>query len=194
MIRAASDLHQIKNNICDMEDIILAEVCSNGEVDLNAFCDLVDLYTYLPKKKSKYAAGSLSPNIFRVLSSNIQDQASAADLHEPLDQGLIKRQLEVIAVRLNERFHKLNEAFRFFDVNFKNQITFNEFAKGLETLKVKVSLKDQYRCFKYLDSEEKGFVTYHDFCNLTDERRRQIDPAKKMVDEYMQKQKQQDPF
>ena len=103
-----------------MEDTILAEVCSNGEVDLNAFCDLVDLYTYLPKKKSKYAAGSLSPNIFRVLSSNIQDQASAADLHEPLDQGLIKRQLEVIAVRLNERFHKLNEAFRFFDVNFKN--------------------------------------------------------------------------
>ena len=142
MIRAASDLHQIKNNICDMEDTILAEVCSNGEVDLNAFCDLVDLYTYLPKKKSKYAAGSLSPNIFRVLSSNIQDQASAADLHEPLDQSLIKRQLEVIAVRLNERFHKLNEAFRFFDVNFKNQITFNEFAKGLETLKVKVSLKD----------------------------------------------------
>jgi hypothetical protein len=51
--------------------MILAEISSNGEVDLNAFCDLIDLYTYLPRKKSKYASGSLSPNIFRVLSSNI---------------------------------------------------------------------------------------------------------------------------
>ena len=49
----------------------------------------------------------------------------------------------MIAVRLNERFHTLSAAFRFFDINFKNQITFNEFSKGLETLKVKVSLKDQ---------------------------------------------------
>jgi predicted lipoprotein len=48
----------------------------------------------------------------------------------------------VIAVRLNERFHTFAAAFRFFDINFKNQITFNEFSKGLETLKVKVSLKD----------------------------------------------------
>ena len=59
----------------------------------------------------------------------------------------MKRQLEVIAVRLNERFHTLSAAFRFFDINFKNQITFNEFSKGLETLKVKVSLKDQLQCF-----------------------------------------------
>jgi hypothetical protein len=78
-IRAASDLSQIKNNICETEDIILAEVSKNGEVDLNSFCDLVDLYTYLPRKKSKYASGSLSPNIFRVLSSNVQDRASATD-------------------------------------------------------------------------------------------------------------------
>lgn len=75
-------------------------------------------------------------------------------------------------MRLNERFHTFAAAFRFFDINFKNQITFNEFSKGLETLKVKVSLKDQLLCFKYLDTEEKGFITYHDFCNLTDERRR----------------------
>ena len=81
-IRAASDLSQIKNNICETEDIILAEVSKNGEVDLNSFCDLVDLYTYLPRKKSKYASGSLSPNIFRVLSSNVQDQASATNQND----------------------------------------------------------------------------------------------------------------
>jgi len=49
----------------------LAEVSQNGEVDLNAFCDVIDLYTYLPAKKSKYAAGTLSPEMFRVMSSNV---------------------------------------------------------------------------------------------------------------------------
>jgi hypothetical protein len=44
-----------------------------------------------------------------------------------------------------------------------------------------------------LDTDGKGFITYHNFCNLTDERRRQIDPAKQMVDEYMQKQQNHDP-
>jgi hypothetical protein len=53
------------------EQEILAEVSQNGEVDLNAFCDVIDLYTYLPAKKSKYAAGTLSPEIFRVMSSNV---------------------------------------------------------------------------------------------------------------------------
>jgi hypothetical protein len=43
-----------------------------------------------------------------------------------------------------------------------------------------------------LDIDEKEFITYHDFCNLTDERRRQIDPAKKMVEEYMLKQQNHD--
>lgn len=76
-IRAGSELHHIKNNICGAEETILAEVSKNGEVDLNTFCDLIDLYTYLPHKKSKYAPGSMSPDMFRILSSNVQEKASA---------------------------------------------------------------------------------------------------------------------
>lgn len=76
-IRAGSELHHIKNNICGAEETILAEVCKNAEVDLNAFCDLIDLYTYLPNKKSKFAPGSMSPDMFRILSSNVQEKASA---------------------------------------------------------------------------------------------------------------------
>lgn len=59
---------------------------------------------------------------------------------------------------------------------------------------MKASLKDQLNCFKYLDTEDKKYVTYHDFCNLTDERRRKIDPAKNMVDAYNLKLLNQDPF
>jgi hypothetical protein len=38
---------------------------------------LIDLYTYLPNKKSKFAPGSMSPDMFRILSSNVQEKASA---------------------------------------------------------------------------------------------------------------------
>ena len=38
--------------------------------------------------------------------------------------------------------------------------------------------------FQHLDKESKGFVTYQDFCNLSDERRMNIDPASQMLQDY----------
>jgi len=31
--------------------------------------------------------------------------------------------------------------------------------------------------FQYLDKDQKGFIDYQDFCNFSDERRMNIDPA-----------------
>ena len=66
--------------------------------------------------------------------------------------------------------------YRFFDVNFNNKITFNEFSKTLEALNLKIAVKDQLKIFKFLDNNSKGYINYQDFCNLSDERRRKIDP------------------
>ncbi len=55
---------------------------------------------------------------------------------------------------------------------------------ALETLKVKLSSKDLLMVFNYLDAKQKGFVDYADFCNLSDERRLNIDPASAMLKEY----------
>jgi hypothetical protein len=56
----------------------------------------------------------------------------------------------------------------------------------MEALKVKMSVEDQFRCFKYLDKDHKQFLNYHDFCNITVERRRGIDPAQQMLKQYDQ--------
>lgn len=43
----------ISGNLARIEGMILSEVAKDGQVDLNAFCNLVDLFTYMPKKLSK---------------------------------------------------------------------------------------------------------------------------------------------
>jgi Ca2+-binding EF-hand superfamily protein len=44
--------------------------------------------------------------------------------------------------RIWSRFKTLNEAFRFFDKNKNNSISFAEFTKSMEALKVKLSSAD----------------------------------------------------
>lgn len=116
---------------------------------------MVDLFTYLPKKLSKISQGNLSPDIFRILSSNSKDKATAEKDMATLDETRLKRNLELIWLRINERFNNFSQAFRFFDMNFNNRVNFNEFSVGLEFLKMKITLKEQLECFKYLDSDQK---------------------------------------
>ena len=52
---------------------------------------------------------------------------------------------------MQERFKNFSPAFRFFDLNFNNRVSFNEFQYGMENLKVKLSLRDQQMIFNYLD-------------------------------------------
>jgi hypothetical protein len=151
-------------------------------VDLNVFCELVDLFTYYPKKPVKQHPGRGSSNIYRVMSSNIKDGASADKPEEmSADQSSLKRNLEFIWLRIDEKFPSLSKAYRFFDVNYNNRVTFNEFSKGLELLKVKMNLRDQLACFKYLDADDSQYLTYDEFCGLTVERRSNIDPLTKQI-------------
>jgi len=135
--------------------MILEEISKDGEVDLNAFCNLVDLYTYMPQKLSKISKGSLSPDMFRIMSSNAKDKATAIKDTSGPDESRLNRNLELIWMRIDERFSNFSAAFRFFDMNFNNRVSFNEFSQGIETLKVKITLKEQLECFNYLDTEQK---------------------------------------
>ena len=54
----------------------------------------------------------------------------------------------------------------------------------MEAIKIKMSAKNSLECFKYLDKDNKGFITYEDFCWITDIRRRNIDPAAEMLQAY----------
>jgi Ca2+-binding EF-hand superfamily protein len=74
-------------------------------------------------------------------------------------------------VRLYEKFKSFQKAFRFFDKNQSNRVTFNEFSHTLEVLRINMSLKDQFACFNHLDVDGKEYMNYDDFCALTVERK-----------------------
>lgn len=99
----------------------------------------------------------------------------------------LHRLLEFCWMRIQERFKKLSPAFRFFDLNFNNRVSFNEFILGMENLKVKLSSRDILQIFNYLDKDKKGYIDYNDFCGLVDERRANIDPAASMLQEFKEK-------
>ena len=54
-------------------------------------------------------------------------------------------------------------------------------------------IKAQLKCFKHLDEGDKGFLTYQDFCNLTEERRMKVDPAQSLIKQITAKTKGQVP-
>ena len=77
---------------------------------------------------------------------------------------------------INQKFKKLADAFRFFDMDDNRTIDFIEFFSGLDKLRVKMSEQDAHNCFKYLNSKGDGEIDYNQFCALVEERRRNIDP------------------
>lgn len=56
----------------------------------------------MPKKPPQISKGKLSPEMFRVLSSNTKDKASVD--FPSLDKSKLKRNLELIWLRIDERF------------------------------------------------------------------------------------------
>ena len=184
-IRAESDSGHIRAQLMDTEDQLLAEI-AKGEhqlVDLNTFSDLVDLYVYLPNPDEKKDAQK-STHMHIILSSNSKDKATAERSTETKEEIHMRKTLEMLWIRIQERFKTFSPAFRYFDLKQNNRIEFTEFTKGLEGLKIKVSTADQLMVFNHLDKGGKGFIDYQDFCNLSDERRLKIDPAASMLQDY----------
>lgn len=54
----------------------------------------------------------------------------------------------------------------------------------MESINLKMPVKDQFACFNFLDKENKGFVNYEDFCKISDSHRRDIDPASEIIKAY----------
>jgi len=143
-IRSESESGHIRQNVVDTEELLLKEIAKgeNQLVDLNAFSDIVDLFVYMPNMDEKKEHPQRSPAIHYILSSNSKNQATAEKSMESVEEVHLRRTLEFMWIRIQERFKTFSPAFRFFDRNFNNRISFTEFTKGLEALKVKVSAKD----------------------------------------------------
>lgn len=65
--------------------------------------------------------------MYGLLSANTKTEATAEAMIIPKGQEKLYRLLEFVWVRLQERFKNFSPAFRFFDLNFNNRVSFNEF-------------------------------------------------------------------
>lgn len=61
-------------------------------------------------------------------------------------------------------------------------LSLNEFAQGIEHLRIKVSFEDIKAIFNYLDADMDGSISYTEFRLLSEENWRKLDPIKR----YMQ--------
>lgn len=83
--------------------------------------------------------------------------------------------LDLLWIKIQEKFNHIAAAYRYFDVNFNNRVSFNEFQKGLDHLRIKYQVNEVDLIFRYLDKDRKEYISYLDFCELAEERRRRLD-------------------
>jgi len=76
-LRNQCEFEIIRQKMAGAEDLILQETCcEDNMIDLNRFCNLVDLYVYLPQPDKKIN-GRLSKEMHYIMSSNFKGEASA---------------------------------------------------------------------------------------------------------------------
>jgi len=101
-------------------------------LNLQKFMDLLDLYTLLPMKKDMVI--NSSENIYQVLSSN----TVSGHTWKPTDSGgSLGKMLDLLWIKLDERFKNMADAFRYFDRNYNNRVSFGEFQKALDHMRIK---------------------------------------------------------
>ena len=75
-----------------------------------------------------------------------------------------------------QKFKQIREAYRHFDRNFDNEISFKEFRVVCEEMDLRYSKNDLEQLFSYLDNDNGGTIGYLEFTKLLPEKRMGIDP------------------
>lgn len=114
-----------------------------------------------------------STDVFYLMSGNTYGGPTSNDMYD--QGGPLKKMLDLIWIKIADRFKGMAEAYRYFDVNFNNRVSFNEFQKGLDHMRLKFQINELDIIFKYLDRGQKGYIAYNDFCQLSEEKRRNLD-------------------
>ena len=159
-----------------IEDKVLHSVTTaeGDKVDKNKLFTLIEFYQYFPfyVQRDKNA----SKEMYYVLSSNTKGSFSTKDgLNQNNLENLeidkdFNSLLEYIHDKIKERYPKMAQAYRFFDVDHKTAITKEEFTIGLQKLKIVLDEKEVDKVFEYLDYNKDNLLTYNEFWYLLDEK------------------------
>eukprot|EP00347_Sterkiella_histriomuscorum_P010064 403338822 len=184
----------------------LGDKVDEFNVGLLKLSDFIDLYTYHPIRHKKDK--NKSEDLYFILNSNqrgthqhiqptLNDTSSTVSqlksqliqFKQPSLEKKLENIMELVGAKLMEKFNSLSAAFRFFDANLNQSISFNEFYNALDHLGIKISTEDSKKIFDYLDTDKNNAVSYNEFCELSEEKRRGIDPFRSNVVLTNEKQK-----
>lgn len=120
------------------EDMILDEIRQGENVNLMKFTDIVDLFYFLPMMKEH--PNNDSSNVFYIMSSNTASKPIVENIKT--QGGILKRMLDMLYMKLSEKYRNLAEAYRYFDFNFNNRVSFAEFQKTLDHMRIKYQVNE----------------------------------------------------
>ena len=89
--------------------------------------------------------------------------------------------MALVSGKIYERFKDIVHAFRYFDTDHQLSLTLNEFAQGIEYLRIKMSFEDVKRLFMYLDVNFNKEINLNEFKLLSEENWRKIDPVARYI-------------
>lgn len=176
----------IKPEVTDLdpaiEDKVLHFVTTKdgNQVDKQKLISLIDFYQYYPVYVQKDR--NFSKEMYYVMSSNTDggyqwkgglkkqqvDNMQNADMH-----GL----LDYINDKIKEKYPKISQAYRFFDIDHKSVLTREEFHNGLKKLKLNDLPPEKIdQVFDFCDKNKDGLLTYNEFCFLLEDKYKNLDP------------------
>lgn len=186
---SGATLHELLECICDQEKKI---------VKYEKFNKLCDLYFYMPGKALKQKNDS--ENLHLIMSSMAHKKASILypnvstqyltificfQIQEKkvLPEKVQKTQelVEKFWFKISQKFKKMGDMFRYFDKAHSNEVTFKEFRISCEELDLRYTNDEVKLLFEYIDEDGGGTIGYTEFLNLSDERRRGLDPLMNMT-------------
>lgn len=142
-------------------------------VEIEFYQKFADLFSYIPTNLKGRKDKNWSPQVYLALSRtngyNIKPSTKQ-------DRDGTKALLDMVWSKIEEKFSKLQAAFRFFDRSNVGFVTYNEFAYGLERIGMKLSSEDVRKVFSHLNLNGDGKITFNKFVQLAEENRIDLNP------------------
>lgn len=118
--------------------MLLDEIKANETmIDIGKLVEMIDICNHFPmivrRVKNK------SNDIYFILSSNMRENFDVKTSHSGIQDPHLAHNLEIIWSTIHQKFKKLGDAFRFFDMDDNKTIDFVEFFSGLDKLRIKMS-------------------------------------------------------
>ena len=136
-----------------MEDICIPCGVGDDVVSYKKFMQIFKIFSNLPIVK-------------RSQSNNSDCFKSSQDLYSEKDLKVasqLKPIFRLLHNKIEEHFKNYREAFRKFDVNHNNKITFADFAKGLEGMGVTLNLAVIRAVFSAVDNNHNKSIQFNEF-------------------------------